>query len=887
MAMAAPARSRATTVVKYSESEAEGVNAKLGIVSKRSDGNADSAAFGEVIRQKINALNAIQNSFTTSIDSSRVKDAFRHHAGFQIIVKNLRDISDALKAQKNGAIISTILQWLESCFALLAVTLRAHWGNQRYFRSRVEQGGWESIHDTFEYWFKIDQTKRDTSQKVEEIVSRSLLACAVNGADLQNIQKTLNSSAIPTGGDAAESPMFSSEPLATSGRIKSLVLENPQAISSLFELWSKSAAAAQNTDVVAGTISLEFPRILNSLCSSSVHNLVSLHRAGILKPLLSTLNSLGPDSPHIPDLQSTASACLQLGIIDLDDTHFLFKNATTSPMIASLLDTALKSSSNPACFHFDLSLHGFSSIELPDLGRSFPPAGSSTGYTLSVWMRIVEFDAEAHTTIFGAFDSSQSCFVLVYLEKDSRNLILQTSITSARPSVRFKSYKFQPNRWYHLCLIHHRAKTTVSSRASLYVDGEFVEQAKALYPSMPVIQSETVGRGESAVSVSKLKPVQAFFGTPRDLASTSQRGYSTLQWQMATALLFDDVLSDDLIAVHKQLGPRYTGNYQDCLGSFQTYEASATLNLRNESLHLGKEEQSDIMVAIRSKASELLPERKVIINISPTTVLDDDERGGFDQTQLIKALSAHAFRNLRNMTRGGRDAVLLNGATPSIDKALLHNYGIAVPTGDPSIMVPQSLDDASWRVGGCAPVGLALIESAISSKDIVRALDILLNSIQYSWRNSEAMERENGFGVLASLLTVKLEELGSEDLAIEILECILWFVGYDIKQPENSIINNPLAYRILLVDLDVWRSCSAKVQQRYYEQFTTFAKGSKHHHFNMKRLSRMRKYPNVRKHIVAIKLTYQESFENGWMLSKQSVSSLTALNTLSQRSSRS
>ena len=848
MAMTMAFRGRATTVVKYSKSEAEGINAQLGIVGKRTDVNADSTTFSQVVSRKINALNQLQNSFTTETDTNGVKDAFRHHAGFQIIVKDLRDISNALRVRNDEDSILAILQWLESCFGLLAVALRAHCGNQRYFRTRVENGGWESIDDIFRSWFEADDRGEDTSNRIQENVLYSLLACAVKKDNLQHLLRPPGSS----GPNTEEGPfqdMSSNTKAGTSGgSTRRLVLENPQAISTLFQLWLRRKHPEQSADGVVGTVFSDLPRILKFLSSSSVHNLVSLHRAGILKSLLSALTTLSSDSYYISDLKGTAIACLQLGITDLDDILFLYKNATTSPIIADLLDRALKSSANPACIHFDLSLHGSSSVELPNLGRAFPPTGSSTGYTLSVWMRIVEFDAEAHTTIFGAFDSSQSCFVLVYLEKDSRNLILQTSITSARPSVRFKSFKFQPGRWYHLCMVHHRPKTTVSSRASLYVDGEFVEQVKALYPSMPVVSSETVGRGESAVSVSKHKPVQAFLGTPRDLASTPKRGYSTSQWQMASALLYDDVLSDDLIAVHNQLGPRYTGNYQDCLGSFQTYQASATLNLRNESLHLGKEEQSDIMVAIRSKASNLLPEHKILLNISPTTVLVDDEHGGFDQTQLVNALSTHASTNLNNMTRDGRDAVLLNGAIPSIDEALLHNYGIAVPTGDPAIMVPQSLDDAAWRAGGCAPLGLSLIESSDSGEDTTRALDILLNTIQHSWRNSETVERENGFGVLASLLALKMEQIESEELALGILDRILWFVGYDDKRPENSIINNPLAYRILLVDLDIWRSCSAKVQKRYYGQFTIFAKGSKHHHFNMKRLSRMRKSLRCRGH---------------------------------------
>ena len=840
MAATASVRGRATTVVKYSKSEAEGINAQLGIVSKRSDTNADSATFGEVVSQKINALNNLQNSFTTETNNDGVKDAFRHHAGFQIMVKELREIANALRVRKDEDDILAILQWLESCFGLLAVALRAHGGNQRYFRTRVEKGGWESISDIFKSWFEAGEGRERISARIQESVLRSLLACAIRKDGLQRLLRPPGSSETRARSDSSQGVASDDMAATNGGSSNRLILENPQAIHTLFRLWFQGQHPERNGNDISGTVCSDFPRILKSLGSSSVHNLVSLHRAGILRPLLSALTTVSSNSLYIPHFTSVAVACLQLGVTNLDDILFLYKNATY-PIIADLLDRALKSSANPACIHFDLSLHGFSSVELPDLGRTFPPAGSSAGYTLSVWMRIVEFDAKAHTTIFGAFDSSQSCFVLVYLEKDSQNLILQTSITSARPSVRFKCFKFQPGRWYHVCMVHHRPKTTVSSRASLYVDGEFVEQVKALYPSMPVVSSETVGRGESAVSVSKHKPVQAFLGTPRDLASIPKRGFSTSQWQIASALLYDDVLSDDLIAVHNQLGPRYTGNYQDCLGSFQTYQASATLNLRNESLHLGKEEQSDIMVAIRSKASILMPEHKILLNISPTTVLVDDERGGFDQTQLVRALSTHASKNLDHMTREGRDAVLLNGATPSIDEALLHNYGIAIPTGSPAIMVPQSLDDAAWRAGGCAPLGLSLIENAASGEDTIRALDILLNTIQYSWRNSETVERENGFGVLAGLLTIKMEQIDSEELALGILDRILWFVGYDDIQPENSIINNPLAYRILLVDLDIWRSCSAKVQKRYYEQFAIFAKGSKHHHFNMKRLSRMRK----------------------------------------------
>ena len=125
-----------------------------------------------------------------------------------------------------------------------------------------------------------------------------------------------------------------------------------------------------------------------------------------------------------------------------------------------------------------------------------------------------------------------------------------------------------------------------------------------------------------------------------------------------------------------------------------------------------------------------------------------------------------------------------------------------------------------------------------------------------------SVERENGFGVLAILVRSKLlesdvrgeerdesrkssdsehsERSGKLELSKRVLMSILTFVGYQSERLEDSVINNPLAYRILLVDLDVWRSSAAEVQKLYYEQFIVFAQRSKFRQFNTKRLSRMR-----------------------------------------------
>ena len=772
---------RRTITVNYSDAEAAAVHEYLLILRDES----------QDVTRKTQALHSLRVLFAEDAQPNHFKDAFRHLEGFQTLLKMTDRVS---QTPSKPTALSSALDILHRSLLLLSTALQGHRGNGKYFRTRIENGGWNTLSKQRE--LLVDNLEAEDGGRVFE----SLCACAFNQEDLRFFNDK------------------SSESHTTN--FDKLLLHDPEAINVATKIWTKKQSPRSLAAVV------------NSIVNVSTHNLVAVHRTGILKTLLPLcLNSA------TPDIERLVLTLLELGLTDLDDAQFLYYNASTSPIIAKILCIGLKDPT-PAYIHFDLSRHGFSSVELPNLGH-FPPLGNSNGYTLSLWLNIVKFDAKAHTTIFGAYDDGHACFQMVYIEKDTRNLILQTSVTSSvtaqPPSVRFRSCRCEEARWYHVCLVHRRPKTTSSSRASLFIDGEFVEQAKIRYPSAPMTDSS-----------GKHKPVQAFLGTPHDLAAQVGPKLNASQWRMGSALLIDDTLSDDLIAVHKQMGPRYYGNYQDCLGSFCTYQASAALNLRNENLHPGKDEQtkSEILAAIKGNAGALLPEGKILLNISPMALLDEDDRNTIDETNLIKSLSKVSTKNLRSVTRGGRTSIVINGAVPSINEALVHPRGYAILTGEPIVFIPQSLDDGAWRVGGCVPVSLSLIEAATGPEDIIRALDILIGTIHDNWRNSEGMERENGFGVLANLLAFKLGNVHTdqahEELSFQILSRILSFVGYQKDRKEESIIENALAYRILLVDLDFWRSMSPKVQTLYYSQFRTFAVESIHRAFNLKRFARMR-----------------------------------------------
>jgi hypothetical protein len=552
------------------------------------------------------------------------------------------------------------------------------------------------------------------------------------------------------------------------------------------------------------------------------------------------------------------ASLLSLGISTLSDAQYLICNK--SPAAAEFLLRAMKNSHSPAYIQFDLSLQGYASIELSTLGRPFPPPSATAGYTFTAWIHVDHFDPNSHTTIFGAFDSTQTCFLLAYLEKDTHNFILQTSVTSSRPSVRFKSVVFKERRWYHVALVHRRQRTMSSSKAALYVDGEFAEQVKCQYPvHPPPSNASTESFASFATSSTKTNPVQAFLGTPQDLSARLGRGVVFSRWSLASAHLFEDVLSDDLIAVYYRLGPRYNGNFQDCLGSFQTYEASAALGMRNELIHPGKDENSDILGAIREKASSLVPESRVLLSILPTAILGEDDRHTLYESQLLRGLNRTAGSNLFQLTHNNGTSVAINAAVPSINDALAKSQGTSILTGGPVVIVPQSLDDTLWRLGGFAGIALKLVDNATTKDDIVRAVELVFESIKSSWRNSEAMERENGYAVLGALIRGKVgagavvssresafeaPSMTSDDmdqLGFQLLSLVLEFVGYNLEKPEESYIINPLAYRILLVDFDMWRKTAPITQRLYYKQFIVFGVNSKFHEFNSRRLFRMSK----------------------------------------------
>ncbi|KAM5378914.1 hypothetical protein ACJA88_005474 [Fusarium oxysporum] len=736
--------------------------------------------------------------------SAVLQDDFRHADGFQTILNLLRAFSGYYDPDKRSdADMLALFKLLGDCLNLLSGALRGHSGNRRFFRYRVEGGGWEALEQVIA---SIGLGGAEPDAWISCHVFGKLLAFSLDDEALdllcQSIAKSLRpddeNSPKEDEDDSAEEQwdlvLAKSAENITPG-VKEVVnaktiIRHPEILRAVVSFWM---AIPRMKDGLANPASLLVLETINNIIAVSIYNRAAVHSTGALSQFLRVaFNADSALSP--PEREKVLGICkmlMFLGVNEPADTQFLLSRPGSEASEFCLQMTSKHS--GPPFFQFDLSLHGHSSLELSSLGRSFPP--------------------------------------------------------------QFKSVSFKEKKWYHIAIVHRRPKALVTSKASLYVNGEFSEQIRCNYPHLPPLST---GAHDSFASFNsnqnKTNPVQAFIGTPKDLSNQIGPGLVFSRWSLASAHLFEDALSDDFLAVHYGLGPRYQGNFQDSLGGFQTYEASATLGLRNEIAHPGKGETSDIIRAVREKAGSLLPESKILLSILPSATFPENVQ--FYDTGLLRSLPRSCARNLFRASNQEGAPLAINCAVPSLPDSLFRVQGLLQFRGNPIVAVPSYLDENLWRLAGFTPLALKLFERASSIEETVRAAEMLFYCIRQSWRNSEAIEKDNGYGILAMLLRVKLGydrssgdstvtrlQVSNEDrdrLAFQLLSLILGFVGYNHTEPMESFIINPLAYRILLIDLDIWRKSAPRIQELYYKQFVTFAVKSKYHEFNSRRLIRMR-----------------------------------------------
>ena len=861
----------------------------LSILLQRLSGYSDFSV--DNLQQIPHELRQLATNIDDSITPNSSQDSFRRHHGFQITLNLFQAVTDAvISSGADGLIV--LVHICNEILGLFLKALKDHHGNHRFLLRRARGEGWDALAATIQSLVTkmCDETSSgNITQQLSDLTS-GLFALAIGNPKAHPLLLSSPHKSPDTESGPYENDQTTLEPSSAEIDQKHMprayIEDFTDAADSVDGLRTlaqgllggdEKVRIGQAIGILAGLYPVISPRslalkngmqlpvvmlaLIESLVDLSNQNRIVIHKAGVLSHLIPCLTKAPKDSSESVILHSLCGALLRLGAHQLDEIVALFRQATYSDAARDLLLTAARSSKQPANIQFDLSDGGHCSIELPALPRAFPP---TSGYSFTTWIRVDQFDPESHTTLFGAFDATQTCFVLVYLEKDTRQLILQTSVTSSKPSVRFKKARFKAGEWYNIALVHRPPKSGSSSLAMLYVNGRFIEELHSRYPDAPPRLVDSVDNNlPLQAPASRRRPVQAFFGTPQDLASHPSGRVSQSRWSLANAHLYDTCLTLDIIAVQNAIGVRYCGNFQDCIGAFLTYRASAELNRYNEAIYKDKSDKSEIVRMTQQHGNEILPESKLLISISALSVADMDGVVG-KSSNVASILSDTTMLRYHSLTRNG-NPILFNAARPAINEAVLRPYGVATITGNPVISLTQPLDDATWQVGGTLPIGIMILQNALTDDAIVTAVEILFECIQDNWRTSEAMEKGDGFGVLAITLREKLGLAGSttyhghlrnsgplrppksrEALAMRLLKIILKFVGYNFEHTEKSLLINPMAYRILLVDFDTWRTVSSDCQKLYFRQIADFIWKNNNQSFNMKRFNRNRKMHMLR-----------------------------------------
>lgn len=606
----------------------------------------------------------------------------------------------------------------------------------------------------------------------------------------------------------------------------------------------------QPSELSTKTLAVKALAVVLHLTTVDDHNLARFHATRVLKLVYQAPLGEAQGTESTDWLYRLAQRLLRLGFIDLEDARQLLASCTSSPVASRLILHALKVSQHPSQFVFDLSHDGYAALEFPELKQPFPAADPSNGYSLMLWMRIDRFDDACHTTLFGAFDASQTCFLLLYLDRRNKTLVLQTSTTSKEPSVRFKNVDFHEGMWYHVGLVHRKSRRNAPGKVCLFVDGVLRDQVRCPLPMYPpMISTGSAGRGYTRCAAS----VQAFFGTPQALSPSPRPESLKSKWSLGTGHLVNEALPDELIYVYHKLGPLYRGNFQDSLSSFLSYNASALVNTYNEKLHPGQESQSIISTALKSHAGALYSESNMLVSISPGFVRPNP--GPHDSYCLG---SSH---KIPLATRGAHPSsgTIANAASPTLHRARAKNIASGSIMGGVAILHPLTMQECCWRLLGCLPLGLHMVAHAREPDQLNHAVSIFFESFNDNWRNSEAMERTGGYSILSWLLQRKyripdqdsapnddsdvasFKISSGTDATSSLLRLILASSTLNYDKGNKAMITNPLAYRMLVVDNDLWLNAGVHTQRLFFNQIITFLSCSEYRIFNAKRLTRMRK----------------------------------------------
>lgn len=477
--------------------------------------------------------------------------------------------------------------------------------------------------------------------------------------------------------------------------------------------------------------------------------------------------------------------------------HSLLRPAALHMPLLKFLLAGVERSRWPSFFHFDYSTSPSSSqksfeygaIRVPLANRQFPPFNNN-GYSFAAWIHVDRFPsyeaestspsietedrsiqapsvqrsysststgyvgstpdcAHLHILTIGDADAKQHS-IMLYIDYATRTLAMSVMGRTGQDAVSFAQFPqayVEEGRWIHLAIAHHRGSRSNPSSVSVYLDGERVAD------HVPLAWPSQTGSKQSKVVVASLG---LSFSLSRSLAYPSmyrRKGGPADggSWSLGPSWLFDGELVDESIYCMYTLGPRYTGNFQDRLGQYQTYASSTAINLRLDALYGGAKHAGDSpLVATIRKPGHLIPENRIYFAINASnTILP-----GQSKTCLITAGLSETVQNAVEVAMSDMGPIVMNSAIPNPKEASTQTEHLCTFDGNVLHATPLGVDNAFDKTGGVALI-CRMVELATTSEQLEIAVNLFDSVVRASWRMSEDAERIQAYEVLSMHLRSK------------------------------------------------------------------------------------------------------------------------------------
>ncbi|KAI8981098.1 hypothetical protein BDB01DRAFT_724408, partial [Pilobolus umbonatus] len=730
---------------------------------------------------RLEVLRAIKRIFAAH---KTTKDTFRKVGGYISIVSMIVTLEGSFQDYKRyihdpvvdteEAIKNKLIATIKMVFSVLAQSMHNHQVNKLHFRHDV---GYESLENAIKLTgiFENEETSRKMfgilfGFAVEDNLVADIFVIPKESKNnsttvtmdlIRRIEMTLKSTCVAVVNPEIMPSIFHLQ-LFISNLYNQLSHSVLIAILALAQGSRRNQVKMNSSGLILTMLERVFPRSAYSTQELALSKTEEGSDSDIIFQVIKTLMSMGLNYKELRYIFKTFDIG---GGAKLEDSGL--------PVLMDLIVHVASRSRFPNFIQFDMGNSPTASLEIPRL-HNFPP--SSPGYSLLMWLHIEERDDQSNLQLFSIWNDKQ---LVMRFTIDAQTQTLHVYNIQTKQTFIFSSFEFHLGYWYHLSIVHHKARMSTKS--------------------------------------------------------------STL-----TIYLIMDTLEPELINLYFNLGARYKSLFQGSLKDFLTYEALTSLSLKFYSIQKstpGKKEpaqhQTLLDNLLTEHAMQNITESKILFAFFACNSLAEGNRTGLTLTGLSESTSLTINAEVDS------SRLVLNSAIPKLDFAVYKPKNMGFLVGQPIVAYPFGLDESIWKIGGCA-IALKLIERAESHVALCKASAILFEIIRYSWRNSKDMERIHGYDIFAYLLKQKRELI-----TVDLLNLILVFIGKNSEHPNESVINNPVVYRDVILNFGLWKNTSHDVQKLHLDQFILFLNTSKMREFNIKQISR---YHIVRKMVFAFRM---------------------------------